>query len=690
MIQMIGLPALMLAASNLGSAATIRGPEYALNNQQHLAVKSEANPMTTKSQWFIDDNVTEWRARSALAPELALISISVYETAQFEGLRYASVWYPPDTVPPPQQNFTDGLDPLASVDFFKQGGLIPSLISCFGSSANASCAGVGESRPQHDFYEMQCNMTQQEFQDEDAAAGAMILKSFTEYGDPILEGDGGRRYCAIWHLNADHNKHALETTLTMDYDYVNFFRSQASKPYWQVGYFAISRDYRQSCLFVDSGIGPWDQMYNGDRDILFAAAKSWSDFGWEMIHLQVGGGASTPAYTNLTTFSAIWTAGGPSRKRVWNVNATTFGDFQNRTVVISDVDEQVQSYMQDTGVRQAQVAISINGTLVTERAYTWAEPGRPQTHPSDVFMLASVSKMFCEAAIQSLYDAGTLNSSTAPFAGSDPRFQDYPWWQASSPPQDPRMKDITVQELLDHYAGFNISDPNGPGDIVTEMRDISHKFNVDRAPNISECVGYLRGFPLANPPGQNYSYSNGGYIVLSAIVETVTNQTYFDYVHSVVSPDVQIWHTNASYHTQDNVIQESLWTGPSVVFPESNNDVADVFGGDGIYKETAIGPSGLAASASTLALFLHEHGTFLQPFWKLFPFSSLIPRSLIPLPDVILWQLHGAMGPVAGTANEKGQCLVPTPGSATCPMVLISLLYSTPVRMTIVDTLTLT
>lgn len=35
---------------------------------------------------------------------------------------------------------------------------------------------------------------------------------------------------------------------------------------------------------------------------------------------------------------------------------------------------------------------------------------------------------------------------------------------------------------------------------------------------------------------------------------------------------------------------------------------ANVYGGDGIYKETAIGPSSLATSASTLVTFMNLHG----------------------------------------------------------------------------------
>jgi hypothetical protein len=89
--------------------------------------------------------------------------------------------------------------------------------------------------------------------------------------------------------------------------------------------------------------------------------------------------------------------------------------------------------------------------------------------------------------------------------------------------------------------------------------------------------------------------------------------SYFDYIHSRISPDVSIWHTNSSYHANDVVTRESEITGPCAVFPNTNNSVAAIFGGDGMYKETAIGTCGLASTAGSRALFLNHYGTCFPP-----------------------------------------------------------------------------
>jgi hypothetical protein len=78
------------------------------------------------------------------------------------------------------------------------------------------------------------------------------------------------------------------------------------------------------------------------------------------------------------------------------------------------------------------------------RGYTWAEAGYRITQPSDRFLLASRSKMFLEAAVQSLYDAKKLTPDT----------KVYPLLGFSHP-ADPRSDTITIQQHLDHMGGYD-------------------------------------------------------------------------------------------------------------------------------------------------------------------------------------------------------------------------------------------
>lgn len=218
--------------------------------------------------------------------------------------------------------------------------------------------------------------------------------------------------------------------------------------------------------------------------------------------------------------------------------------------------------------------------------------------------------MFCCAAIQSLYDRRLLSSTDKVYAKLG----------YTGTPTDQRVNDITVQDLVDHKGGDDLSKNhidtvfymrqiaiNRGGSAPASLRDITDwtfKRALDYNPGTLGCKD-----PAGNP---TYCYSNQGYLILAALVEKVTGQNYFDFLKANVlgTLDVTPWKTAASFHTGDSVTQESWNTGLSALQPTYNNPVANIFGGDGIYKETAMGPSSLAASASTLVKFAATHAVW--------------------------------------------------------------------------------
>jgi CubicO group peptidase (beta-lactamase class C family) len=106
-----------------------------------------------------------------------------------------------------------------------------------------------------------------------------------------------------------------------------------------------------------------------------------------------------------TRYAAIFAKQDIPMSREWSVQGSA-------VPALAGLDHIVQTFMQANGVRAAQLAIGKNGAAKFSRAYTWAEPGYRATQPSDRFLLASCSKMFLEAAVQSLYDAKKLTPDT--------------------------------------------------------------------------------------------------------------------------------------------------------------------------------------------------------------------------------------------------------------------------------------
>lgn len=426
----------------------------------------------------------------------------------------------------------------------------------------------------------------------------VYLKSFREYGTP-----SARRFCAIWHANTQHDRSSWWTDFTHD-QYQVQYTAETTKPFWHPNYVTESEDFKVTATFGDRYISPsFSAMHGLSASDLSTEFQNQKAQGRYLIHLS-GAGSGTDA-----RFIAIWAENDQPEARTWRATGTATG-FRDNTAALSNVDSAVQSFMQAQGVRQAQVSIGKSGNILLERAYSWSESDRTTTQPEHRFLLASVSKMFCEAAIQSLYDSKKLSSGDKVF----------PKLGYTSTPADTRINDITVQELLDHTGGF---DQAFTQDAVFLMRDIARARGGTSPANMKDITDFVYTKKLDYDPGtlactdpntgaKTFCYSNQGYIILAALVEVVSGKTYMDFIKGSIldSLDVQLWTTSAQDHASDPVIQENILTGLSALQPQSDAPVASIFGGDGMVKEAAVGPSSLASSASTLVKFLAKHAAW--------------------------------------------------------------------------------
>jgi CubicO group peptidase (beta-lactamase class C family) len=155
------------------------------------------------------------------------------------------------------------------------------------------------------------------------------------------------------------------------------------------------------------------------------------------------------------------------------------------------------------------VLVAKDGQVLFSAAYGLAdrEQGTPNT-PRTLFRIGSMNKMFTAVAVLQLVEAGKLELS-APVG-------DYLTGYSS---QDVAAK-VTVHHLLTHTAGTgNIFGPEFTAH-RQELRELSDYVRLygDREPEFE--------------PGSQWKYSNYGYILLGALVEKVTGQTYYDYVNA--------------------------------------------------------------------------------------------------------------------------------------------------------------
>jgi CubicO group peptidase (beta-lactamase class C family) len=173
-------------------------------------------------------------------------------------------------------------------------------------------------------------------------------------------------------------------------------------------------------------------------------------------------------------------------------------------------DQAVTAYLEQGGIRAAQMAIVRDGRLVYARAFTYGVPGVPRVTPTTLFRLASTSKPLTAIGIHRLMHEGRLPGGLDTKAFSIlPK--DLP---ANMALGDQRWDDVTLDHLLSHNSGVQRDYHD-----LDVVQAAGHPLPVaDRA----EVVRYMRTRPLAAAPGTGQaSYSNVNFVLLGHVIDRV-------------------------------------------------------------------------------------------------------------------------------------------------------------------------
>jgi D-alanyl-D-alanine carboxypeptidase len=160
------------------------------------------------------------------------------------------------------------------------------------------------------------------------------------------------------------------------------------------------------------------------------------------------------------------------------------------------------------GLFSGAVLVARNGKPIFSGAYGMAN--REKQEPNKLatrFRMGSMNKMFTATAIMQLVQAGKIKLD-------DPLGK----YLTDYPNKDVATK-VTIHHLLTHTGGT--------GDIFGPEFD-SHRLQLRTLDDYIKLYG-SRG--LAFQPGTQWDYSNYGFILLGKVIEKVSGQSYYDYVH---------------------------------------------------------------------------------------------------------------------------------------------------------------
>lgn len=191
---------------------------------------------------------------------------------------------------------------------------------------------------------------------------------------------------------------------------------------------------------------------------------------------------------------------------------------------LAEINQMVEN-LSNTDRFSGTVLIAKGDKILYQKATGFANKAQNSKNNIDTkFNLASMNKMFTGVAIAQLVEKQKLN------------YTDKVIKYLPNLPEK-TFANVTIEQLLTHTAGT--------GDFmrVPQFMDIK-----DTAKTIATYVALGINEPLLFEPGAKFEYSNYGYILLGAVIEKISNMTYFEYVKKHIFSVAKMENTD-SYET---------------------------------------------------------------------------------------------------------------------------------------------
>ena len=217
------------------------------------------------------------------------------------------------------------------------------------------------------------------------------------------------------------------------------------------------------------------------------------------------------------------------------------------------VDEFVNAELRAQHIPGVALAVVRDGKTVKAAGYGMAnvELSVP-TKPESIFQTGSVGKQFTATAVMMLVEEGKV--------GLDDKISKY------FPDSPPAWKDITVRHLLTHTSGIPDYTSEKTGGGINMRADYTEE----------ELVKKIAALPLDFQPGEKWSYSNSGYLILGVLIHHVSGEFYGDFLQHRVFQPLQMTSTriiseadivpnrSAGYRLVKGELKNQKWVSPSL------------------------------------------------------------------------------------------------------------------------------
>ncbi|OMD41160.1 serine hydrolase domain-containing protein [Paenibacillus odorifer] len=221
-------------------------------------------------------------------------------------------------------------------------------------------------------------------------------------------------------------------------------------------------------------------------------------------------------------------------------------------------EEKLDQYMSKN--YSGSVLLVKDNKVIISKGYNMADYNNNLPNGRDtIHQIGSLTKAFTAAAILQLQEAGKLSVD-------DPvntYIKDYP------------NDRVTLYHLLTHTSGI----PN-----YTNSPDFLKSINIKIS--VDDLIAKFKDKSLEFEPGSRYSYSNSGYVLLGAVIEQVSGQSYGDYLNEHIFTPLDM--KRSGYLTKDNN-HTDIAVGYSLITPDISEiarpiDMTVPYSAGGIYS----------------------------------------------------------------------------------------------------------
>ncbi len=231
--------------------------------------------------------------------------------------------------------------------------------------------------------------------------------------------------------------------------------------------------------------------------------------------------ASRPAFATLLALCAVlWFTGCATAPRPLPLET------------IAAVDAVMETQLREQQIVGAAVGVIVDGRVRMLKGYGWAD--REAKIPVDehtLFRWASISKPLTAVAALQLWERGRLDLD------ADVRALVPEWPDKGTP--------ITTRQLLGHQGGI-VHYSNGPVVRTRRSYDSPHPFA-----DVVQALDTFKESPLVAAPGEKYSYTTHGFMLLSAVVERAGREPFAKQVDDRIAKPLRLHTLQPDYQWID-------------------------------------------------------------------------------------------------------------------------------------------